>query len=187
VITQDETGRWSNRAEDVIALEPYDPRWAEQFSAEQHAIRACVHATVPLVIEHIGSTAIPGMPAKPILDILIGAASPDWSAIIEALKGIEYVHWENNPDPEREFLVKGMPPFGVRRTHHVHICAIGGPLWERLLFRDYLLQHPEDRIAYADLKSRLAAEYPDDRDEYTQAKGALVADIMGRARTWRST
>jgi len=66
-----------------------------------------------------------------------------------------------------------MPPFGVRRTHHVHLCEIGGRLWERLLFRDYLGCHPEDRAAYADLKNRLAAEHRDDREAYTRGKGAL--------------
>lgn len=185
MITQDETGQWSNRAEDVIRLETYNPRWANQFADERRAIRECVDTSVPLVIEHFGSTAIPGLPAKPIIDILIGASPEHWPSIIEALKGLAYVHWEDNPDPDRELLVKGMPPFGDRRTHHIHIGEIGGLLWERLLFRDYLRHHAEDRIAYADLKRRLAAEYPDDREAYTNGKGALVAEIMGRARVWR--
>jgi GrpB-like predicted nucleotidyltransferase (UPF0157 family) len=184
MVTKDETGKWNNQAEDVIAVEPYDPRWADQFANEQQAIRECVDTSIAFVIEHFGSTAIPGLPAKPVIDILMGASSQHWPAIIEALKGIKYIHWENNPKPDREFLVKGMPPFGVRRTHHVHICELDNPLWERLLFRDYLRQHAEDRKAYADLKGRLAAEFPDDRDAYTNGKGTLVAEIMNRARTW---
>ncbi len=185
MIAQDETGRWSNHAEDVIRLEPYDPRWADQFANERRAIRECVASSIPLVIEHIGSTAVPGLPAKPIIDILIGVSSQDLPAIIEALKGIAYVHWEDNPEPDREFLVKGMPPFGIRRTHHIHICAVGGQLWERLLFRDYLRHHAEDRSAYAALKEHLAAQYPDGRAAYANGKGELFADIMGRARVWR--
>jgi GrpB-like predicted nucleotidyltransferase (UPF0157 family) len=185
LITQDETGRWSNRAQDTITLEPYDPRWADQFSNERRTIRGCVDFSVPLVIEHVGSTAVPGLPSKPIIDILIGASSRDWPSIVEALKGIGYVHWEDNPEPDREFLVKGMPPFGIRRTHHVHICEVGGRLWDKLLFRDYLRQHAEDRIAYADLKRRLAADYPGNREAYTNGKGGFVADIMNRARGWR--
>ena len=78
-----------------------------------------------------------------------------------------------------------MPPFGVRRTHHVHLCEVGGRLWERLLFRDYLRYNREDRAAYADLKNRLAAEHRDDREAYTRGKDALIAEIMDRARAWR--
>jgi len=185
MITRDENGRWSNQAEDRIIVVPYDPRWAEQFVDESRAIRACVDAAIPLAIEHFGSTAIPGVPAKPIIDILIGASRQHWSAIVEALKRIAYVHWEDNPDADREFLVKGMPPFGTRRTHHVHLCEVGGPLWERLLFRDYLRTHADDRQAYATLKHRLAAEHPDDREAYTRGKDILVAEIMDRARAWR--
>jgi GrpB-like predicted nucleotidyltransferase (UPF0157 family) len=187
MINKDETGRWNNHAEDVIAIEPYNPRWADLFAYEQQAIRESVDASIPLFIEHFGSTAIPGLPAKPIIDILIGASSQHWTAIIEALKAIKYIHWENNPNPDREFLVKGMPPFGVRRTHHVHICEIDSPLWERLLFRDYLREHIEDRNAYASLKQRLAVEFPDDREAYTSGKDELVAEIMNRARTWHRT
>ena len=186
MINKDETGRWNNRAEDVIAIEPYDPRWVEQFASEQQAIRKRMDASIPLVIEHFGSTAVPGLPAKPIIDILIGASSQHWTAIIETLKGMNYIHWENNPNPDREFLVKGMPPFGVRRTHHVHIGEIDGPLWEGLLFRDYLREHIEDRKAYADLKERLAGEFPDDREAYTSGKAILVAEIMNRARAWHT-
>lgn len=186
MITQDETGQWSNRAQDAITLVPYDPRWANQFSEERRAIRNCVDHSIPLVIEHIGSTAVPGLLSKPIIDILVGASRRDWPAIAAALKRIAFVHWEENPEPDREFLVKGMPPFGLRRTHHVHICDVGGRLWERLLFRDYLRHHEKDRNAYADLKRRLAAEYSYNREAYTKGKDDLIAEIMGRAKFWRS-
>ena len=185
MITQDENGRWSNREEDIITIVPYDRGWVEQFADERRAIRACVNAAIPLVIEHFGSTAIPGVPAKPIIDIMLGADRRHWSTIVQALKRLAYVHWADNPDADREFFVKGMPPFGTRRTHHVHLCEVGGPLWERLLFRDYLQHHTEDRLAYAALKQRLAAEYPEDREAYTRGKDALVAQIMDRARGWR--
>ena len=184
MITQDENGRWSNREEDIINIVPYDRRWVDQFAAERRAIRDGVDAAIPLVIEHFGSTAILGLPAKPILDIMLGAERQHWSAIVQALKRSAYVHWEDNPDADREFLVKGMPPFGTRRTHHVHICEKGSPFWERLLFRDYLQSHAEARRAYADLKYRLAVEYPEDREAYTRGKDALVAEIMEQARAW---
>lgn len=117
--------------------------------------------------------------------MLIGAENRHMKAIIQAMKTIGYVHWEENPDSKREFMVKGMPPFGVRRTHHIHICEVGGPLWERLLFRDYLLCHPEDRAAYAELKHHLARTYPDDREAYTKGKETLIAKIMQHAQVWR--
>jgi len=187
MIRQDEKGRWSNRAEDVISLEPYDLRWAGQFETEHQLILANAPPSVSLIIEHIGSTAVEGLPAKPIIDILIESPRHGWPALIEALKGIDYIHWEDNPEPDREFLVKGMPPFGVRRTHHVHICEVGSPLCERVLFRDYLRENAGDRAAYAELKERLAAEYPDDRETYTKGKGELIAEIMDRARSWQKT
>ena len=185
MIARDENGRWSNQAEDVITIVPYDLRWIEQFADERRAIRLCVDADVPLVIEHFGSTAIPGVPAKPIIDIMLGADRRHWATIIRALEDLGYVHWEGNPDADREFCVKGMPPFGTRRTHHVHLCEVGGPLWERLLFRDYLQSHAEDRSAYASLKQRLAVEHPEDREAYTRGKDVLVTEIMARARAWR--
>jgi GrpB-like predicted nucleotidyltransferase (UPF0157 family) len=169
----------------VNAYVPYDRRWVAQFADERRAIRDGVDAALPLVIEHFGSTAIPGVPAKPIIDIMLGADRQHWSTITQALKRIAYVHWADNPDADREFFVKGMPPFGTRRTHHVHLCEVDGPLWERLLFRDYLQHHAEDRLSYATLKQRLAAEYPEDREAYTRGKDALVTEVMDSARAWR--
>lgn len=184
MIMKDEKGQWSNRTADVIVLEPYNPQWVGQFELERQAIRECIDSSISLIIEHFGSTAIPGLPAKPIIDILIGAPFVHWATIVEALKSMKYIHWEDNPNRDREFLVKGMPPFGTRRSHHVHICEVNGPLWERLLFRDYLRAHAEDRQAYAKLKEQLASEFPDDRDAYTAGKTQLVAEITRRARTW---
>ncbi len=85
---------------------------------------------------------------------------------------------------DREFLVKGMPPFGTGRTHHVHICEAGSILWERLLFRDYLREHSDERAAYSRLKKVLASVHQQDREAYTQGKDRLVAEIMHKARAW---
>src|SRR5262245_25118318 len=107
MVQPDETKKWNAHPDDVIEIVCYDPGWADAFTEEQRAIRGRVDASIPLVIEHFGSTAIPGLPAKPIVDILVGAASEHWPAIIGALKGLNYVHWEDNPKRDREFLVKG--------------------------------------------------------------------------------
>lgn len=185
MVTRDAHGRWSNRAQDRIGLVAYDPRWIDEFAAEQRRIRECVDAAIPLAIEHFGSTAIPGLPAKPVIDIMVGAAAGHWPAIVHALQSIGYVHWADDPDADREFLVKGMPPYGAHRTHHVHVCDVESTLWERLVFRDYLRAHAHDRRAYADLKQRLVTEHPEDREAYTRGKDGLVAEIMERARRWR--
>lgn len=78
------------------------------------------------------------------------------------------------------FLVKGLPPNGPR-THHIHMVEPDHPMWERLLFSDYLRTHPEDAQRYAALKQTLMARFPDDRDAYTQGKTEFVADVMDKA------
>ena len=115
---------------------------------------------------------------------MIGAEHRFWAQIIATLKQLDYVHWDDNPDTDREFLVKGMPPFGTGRTHHVHICEEGSRFWERLLFRDYLRGHREERVAYGRLKEGLASVHQQDREAYTRGKDRLVTEIMVKARAW---
>ncbi len=185
MISQNQDGTWSNAREDIVTIKPYDPRWIKRFVDEEEVIRRALDPAIVADIEHFGSTAIPGLSAKPIIDILIGAERRFWSLIIAALKRLDYVHWADNPDTEREFLVKGMPPFGTGRTHHVHICERNSPFWERLWFRDYLCEHPDERAAYSRLKEELASQYREDREAYTEGKGLLVAQMMEKARVWR--
>lgn len=186
MISQDQSGKWSNDSEDIIKLEPYDPRWVERFVDEERAIRYALDPSISVGIEHFGSTAIPDLSAKPIIDIMLGAERRFWSRIIATLKQLDYVHWDNNPDTEREFLVKGMPPFGTARTHHVHICERGSAFWERLLFRDYLREYHNERIAYARLKESLASMHQQDREAYTRGKARFVAEIMAKAQGVKS-
>ncbi len=79
------------------------------------------------------------------------------------------------------FFVKGMPPFGSRRSHHVHVTERQGEMWHRLAFRDYLRAHPEEARTYERLKTRLAVEHPADREAYTDAKSAYVESVMCKA------
>ncbi len=184
MISQNQNGKWSNVSEDVIKIEPYDPQWPERFVDEKHAIYRALDPSLAVAIEHFGSTSIPGLAAKPIIDIMIGAERRFWSQMIATLKQLDYVHWDDNPDTDREFLVKGMPPFGTGRTHHVHICERGSRFWERLLFRDYLREHREARVAYSRLKGELASVHQQDREAYTRGKEHLVVEIMEKARAW---
>jgi GrpB-like predicted nucleotidyltransferase (UPF0157 family) len=79
------------------------------------------------------------------------------------------------------FFVKGMPPFGSRRSHHLHVTEAHGEMWQRLAFRDHLRAHPEEAETYGQLKRRLATEYRTDREAYTDAKSAYIERVMRKA------
>ncbi len=147
-------------------------------------MRQALPADLILGLEHFGSTAIPGLAAKPIIDILIAvrSLSDARERAIEPLEAIDYVFWHDNPKTDRMYFVKGMPPYGVRRTHHVHLTETTGEMWGRLAFRDHLRANPADARRYERLKKELALRHRDDRDAYTDAKAAFVAEIMAKAR-----
>ena len=170
---------------DEVEIVGYDPRWPDLFAAEASLLRNVLPSDAFIAIEHAGSTAIPGVAAKPIIDIFVAVPSiaDAKRTLIEPIRAIGYVYWEDNPNPERMFFVNGMPPFGARRTHHVHLCEPSSEHWSRpLLFRDYLRQHPDQARAYVELKHDLAERFRDDREGYTAAKEAFVLDIAVKAR-----
>lgn len=172
--------RWSNAEQDRIDVVPADPHWPQRFTEEADAI-AHVTDLPGLCIEHIGSTAVPGLDAKPIIDILLlPPPGSDPHRLIEPLQRLGYQYWAENPDTSRMFFVKGMPPQGNERTHHVHVMGLGEAS-RRLLFRDWLRSHPEDAELYAQVKRELAKRFPTDRDAYTDGKDQVVAQILGRA------
>jgi GrpB-like predicted nucleotidyltransferase (UPF0157 family) len=168
---------------DEVELVDYDPRWPGMFDQEAKRLRAVLNPSLIVGLEHFGSTAIPGLSAKPIIDILIAVRSltDARASFVEALRTLDYVYWAENPKKDRMFFVKGMPPFGPRRSHHVHVTEPHGEMWQRLAFRDYLRAHPEEARTYQELKQRLAAEHPTDRDAYTGAKSAYVESVMRKA------
>ena len=168
---------------DEIEIVPYDSRWPALFAAEATRLRAALPAELILGLEHFGSTAVPGLAAKPIIDILIAVRSlaEAQERAIEPLEALDYLYWYDNPKTDRMYFVKGMPPYGARRTHHVHMTETDGEMWRRLAFRDHLRTHPEDARRYERLKLELAAAHRDDREAYTDAKAAFVAEIMERA------
>jgi GrpB-like predicted nucleotidyltransferase (UPF0157 family) len=134
-------------------------------------------------IEHIGSTAVPGMAAKPVIDIMVGVRSlVGAKSAIPALESLGYVYWRENPDPGRMFFVKGMPPYGNQRTHHVHIVEVNSEFWEEhRLFCDYLRRHPEEAKQYETLKRDLAATFRSDREAYTSGKNDYIRAVMSKA------
>jgi GrpB-like predicted nucleotidyltransferase (UPF0157 family) len=143
-----------------------------------------VFAGTGAVIEHIGSTAVPGLGAKPIIDIMIGLQSledaerrvPDLARL-----GYEYVPEYEVDLPDRRYFRK---PFQRPRTHHLHVVTRGSDFWVRhLLFRDYLRANPKTADDYFQLKQRLALESNTRGIDYTEAKSPFVAEILRRARS----
>ena len=168
---------------DEIKIVGYDPRWPALFAAEAARLRAALPPELILGLEHFGSTAVPGLAAKPIIDILIAVRSlaEAEDRAIAPLEDLGYLYWYDNPKTDRMFFVKGLPPRGARRTHHVHMTETDGEMWRRLAFRDHLRTHPEDARRYERLKLELAAAHRDDREAYTDAKATFVAEILERA------
>jgi GrpB-like predicted nucleotidyltransferase (UPF0157 family) len=166
---------------------PYDPTWPELFAAEAEALRRRFAATgLPVALEHTGSTAVPGLAAKPILDILAGyppgAALPEYIGVFTAAG---YVHRGEQGIPGREFFRRGDP-----RAYHLHLTTIGSAFWwDHLTFRNRLRADDELRDAYAALKRDLAARFPLDREAYIAAKEPFVKAVLRTAasRTLQST
>jgi GrpB-like predicted nucleotidyltransferase (UPF0157 family) len=169
---------------DEIEIVEYDPRWPTRFAEEAELLRVALDPALVIGLEHFGSTAIPGMVAKPIIDILIAVRSiaEARGTAVEPLQRLGYVFWADNPKTDRMFFVKGMPPYGVRRTHHVHITEPTAEPWLNLPFRDYLRAHPDEAQRYERLKRNLAIVHCTDREAYTDAKAAFVEEILTKAR-----
>ncbi len=165
-------------AQDDIILEDYDPAWPKLAAAE---IEAITHTTnLPYVrIEHCGSTAVKQLKAKPIIDIFIALESIETTgAWIKPLEALGYVYWEDNPDKLHHRFFKGMPPYGLQRTHHVHIMPRGQDFSDRVLFRDILRRDKKLREEYEQLKCTLQNQYSQDRERYTQAKAQFIRDCL---------
>lgn len=127
-------------------------------------------------IEHVGSTAVPGLSAKPIVDIMAGVRDlPSSRPAIEAVRPMRYNYFPYKSDVMHWFC----KPSDVERTHHLHLVPVGSRLWrERLAFRDQLRRDAVTREAYLEFKLRLAAEFRDDREAYTAAKGPFVEAVL---------
>ena len=160
----------------VVVL-PYDDRWPQLFRAERDRL-AGIFGERAAGIEHVGSTAVPGLAAKEIVDILLGLRAHQLrSEDVDAMARLGYVYRGELGIPGRYFFQKGAPP-----THHVHAVEHGSVEWlKHVHFRDHLRAHPEDARSYAKLKHDLAARFPEDRDAYTEGKSPFVAAVLRRA------
>jgi GrpB-like predicted nucleotidyltransferase (UPF0157 family) len=170
----------------VLEIAPYDHDWPRNFDAEAEALRASLGRLIAR-IEHVGSTSIPGLASKPIIDIQISVDSLDPLKPFSArLASVGYVHVPD-PDPgfERVYPHFRKPAAGPA-THHVHLCVSGSEMERRhLAFRDYLRDHMDAAQQYALLKRSLAAAHGlttrDDLLAYTSAKGPFIESVIKRA------
>jgi len=165
----------------TVRLVAPTPDWKEAFEQERCLLRERLGA-VALDIQHVGSTAVPGLPAKPIIDIAIAVARlDDYAGCVDPLAAIGYTYFPERNPPEDRFFAKGPE---ACRTHYLHFVAIDGEPWRNyLLFRDYLVAHPQMLATYTELKRKMARRYASDRRSYTASKSTFVAEVLALARS----
>lgn len=178
-LTEEEIQRFIHEEVTVV---PYDPEWPAMFEREEAFLRSVMPADLVGRIEHFGSTAVPGLAAKPIIDMLVEVKdlAPVRELIAPMLqaRGYDYV-W-------RPSGTSSLPYYAIfykrndkgRRSHHIHMVEPHFRHWERVKFRDYLRAHPEQADEYARLKYRLAEQFPTDRGSYGYGKTDFVDSIM---------
>ena len=164
----------------IVKLLPYNPNWQVAFEREKKFLKKELDGLI-LEIQHIGSTAIPGIVAKPIIDMLIAVNSlSDVSKIRSKLEEVGYEYRENGSDDIQILFVKG--PEG-KRTYYLHITELGSLEWQNSIgFRDYLRKNTERAKQYSNLKMELASKYSEDRAKYTAGKAAFVHETIERAK-----
>lgn len=172
-----------------ISIVPYDSNWPEMFEKEASFLRNKLPHHLVKKIEHFGSTAVPGLSAKPIIDMLVEVTSLEETkkTIIPLLKaeGYEYF-WRpafgDNGPPYYAWFIKR--DARGKRTHHIHMVEADSELWDRLYFRDYLRQYPREAKKYELLKRKLAAKYITDRVKYTKEKSEFILAITKKAKAY---
>jgi GrpB-like predicted nucleotidyltransferase (UPF0157 family) len=165
-----------------VAIVQYNPRWPQMFQEEKIHLLSCLPKMLIGRIEHFGSTAVPGLAAKPIVDILIEVSSLDKTRetvppILES-QGYDYFWrptWGDDTPPFYAFFIKR--DADGNRTHHIHMIEAHFEHWDRLLFRDYLIENPQFAQAYGTMKQRLSSTYPNDRVAYTEAKTDFIVRV----------
>ena len=162
-----------------VVLTTHQCSWKQLYLQEAQHIQMAL-GDAALQVEHIGSTAIPGILAKPIIDLMVGIASLSTAdTLLTHLERIGYEHRTQDTVSGRLMLAKGPPH---QRTYYLSLAEVESRFWrEKLLFRDYLRRHPETAKAYEHLKQELAQQYHDDRSSYTAGKSTFVAQILQSA------
>ncbi len=163
-----------------IKIEEYNPRWKEIFEQEAN-ILSSIFKEKELVIEHIGSTAVVGLAAKPIIDIMIGFKKLDTNEIVRKIEKLGYEHWyEDTFRHERLFFTKWKTG-KKERLIHIHATTIDNNFWKnQILFREKLRENPELAKKYAEIKKELAIKFKDNRDGYTEAKTGFIRNALSQ-------
>lgn len=166
--------------DEPVRIVAHDPRWPERFERERLALENAIGEWVVGGIHHVGSTAVPGLDAKPIIDILVGIESlPAGRACFGPLAKLDYLyapyraaemHWFCKPHPSR-------------RIYHLHLVPVGSERYKaELAFRDCLRSGPDTAGEYAALKRRLAERFHSDREAYTEAKADFIRSVLNIVR-----
>ncbi|NBI28157.1 GrpB family protein [Chengkuizengella marina] len=163
-----------------IVIEEYNSDWSIQFEKEKEKLKQVLNNDL-LPIEHIGSTSVKGLAAKPIIDIMIGVKSlSEVDIFIEPLKPLGYEYVFHTEFPQRRFFRKGKWRAG---THHLHIYEYNSKFWiNNILFRNYLRDFPDTKLQYNQLKKDLAVKYEYDRIGYTSAKAPFISNVINLAK-----
>lgn len=172
---------------DCVAVVPYDRNWPLMFEDEKRHLLSCLPESFIKRIEHFGSTAVPGLAAKPIVDMLVEVTSLSEtrdriSPLLES-QGYDYFWrptWGDSTPPFYAWFIKRSRQ--GNRTHHIHMVEAHFEHWDRLLFRDYLIKHPEVAMEYGDLKERLSRVHSKDRIAYSAAKTDFIVNVTAEAK-----
>lgn len=167
-------------ADAPIQIVDYCTEWPALFEAEQNKLRTTLAAWLAGPIEHVGSTAVPGLSAKPIIDIMVAVESLECSReAIERLRKLDYQYAPYRTEAMHWFC----KPNATFRTHHLQLIPYRSELWaQRIAFRDLLRSNPGVAYEYVALKKRLSALHRLDREAYTEAKGPFITDVLRRFR-----
>jgi GrpB-like predicted nucleotidyltransferase (UPF0157 family) len=173
--------------EERVEVVDYDPAWPQRFEEEAAALRATLPEGIIGRIEHFGSTAVPGMPAKPIVDVLVEV--PNLEMVRREVaprlerRGYEFFWRPTSPGaPDIDYAWFIKRDAAGRRTHHVHFLPPDSPYWDRLAFRDLLIGNPAVAQGYASVKRAAAAAHADDREAYARAKGDFIRRALRERR-----
>ncbi len=165
-----------------VIIQPYDPDWKRCYQVEETAIQAQIGQHIR-AITHVGSTAVPGLAAKPIIDIMVGVDRlAEALACIAPLQHLDYTYHPEYESlmPERRYFTR--QNLGLD-THHLHLVELTSEFWDRhLVFRDYLRNHAEIARRYEALKLKLAEQFKFQRHVYTDAKTKFIETVIRQAR-----
>lgn len=165
-----------------VRLLPHSDEWKHLYQLEKERLETALapyRGTLVLDFQHVGSTSIPGIPAKPIIDIAVAVTDHDAARVtVEPLERLGYVYLGEHEVPGRHFFYLGEATT-TGRTHHLHMLELKSQEWRQQLgFRDYLTNHPATAAAYADLKTHLSQLYPEDRPAYLDGKAPFITEVL---------